>query len=282
MTRLLHSWLIVAATLALASCSAIDIAYNNAPSFVGGEVEDALDLDDQQRVQVDAGLQRFFDWHRQRELALYQQALNGAALAIADGISAAEYLALYDEVRSAWRRSQLRLIDELHGLTATLTAAQIDHYDQYFREKSEKYRDYLEMSAQQREIFMRDWVFDKLEEWFGDLDDLQYEKIATRLRQLPEVRSAWIGFRQARHQALIEALRKAPAGGLSQQQLQYILLGTDSEYARAYEPRRLAHRQAFAQMIEEVSGWLDRAQIRHAVERMHEYEKIVIELQQNG
>jgi hypothetical protein len=35
-------------------------------------------------------------------------------------------------------------------------------------------------------------------------------------------------------------------------------------------------------MIEEVSGWLDRAQIRHAVERMHEYEKIVIELQQNG
>ena len=126
-----------------------------------------------------------------------------------------------------------------------------------------------------------DQIIDKLEEWCGELSELQYEKIALRLRQLPEVRLAWIGLRAARHQAFIDALRKASGTGMSQQQLQHILLDKDSDYARVYEPQRLAYRQAFAQMIEDVSGWLDKAQIRHAVERMHEYEKIVIELQEN-
>jgi len=282
MKLLLHTCLVVVATLTLGGCSAVNIVYNNAPTFAAGEIDDAFDLNDAQSVQVDAALERFFDWHRQQELAHYQQMLNDAALAIADGISAAEYLAMYDEVRSAFRRSLLRMIDDLHGLTATLTPAQIDHYDQYFRNRSEKYQDYLEMSSQQRQIFAEEWIIDKLEEWFGELSELQYEKIALRLRQLPEVRLAWINLREARHQAFIDALRKAPGTGLSQQQLQHILLDEDSEYARIYEPQRLAYRQAFAQMIEDVSGWLDKAQIRHAVERMHEYEKIVIELQENG
>jgi hypothetical protein len=282
MTRFLQTCLVVTATLALASCSAISIVYNNAPGFVAGEIDDAFALNDAQSAQVDAALQDFFDWHRQQELARYQQMLNDAALSIADGISAAEYLAIYDDVRSAGQRSLLRIIDDLHGLTATLTPAQIDRYDQYFRERSEKYRDYLEMSSQQRQIFTEEWIIDKLEEWFGELEDLQYEKIVARLRQLPEVRMAWISLRQARHQAFIDALRNAPGTGLSQQQLQHILLDTDSDYARAYEPQRLAYRQAFAQMIADVSGWLGKAQIRHAVERMREYEKIVIELQENG
>jgi hypothetical protein len=282
MSRVLHTWLVVVATLALGSCSAINIVYNNAPSFVGGEIEDALDLNDEQRVQLDARLQRSFDWHRQQELARYRVMLNHAALAIEDGISAEEYLAIYNDVHAAWERSLLRLIDDLHGLTATLTAAQIDSYDRYFRERSEKYQDYLEMSPQQREIFDTEQILEQLEDWTGRLEELQLEKITARLRQLPQRRLAWINYREARHQALIAALRKAPDSGLSAQQLQHILLDTSSEYARAYEPQRIAYHQAYAQMIEAVSGWLNRAQIAHAVERMREFEDIVIELQQNS
>jgi hypothetical protein len=282
MTRLLHTCLVIAVTLVLASCSAIDIVYNNAPSFVGGEVEDALDLNEEQRVQVDAGLQRFFGWHRQQELARYRIQLDQAALAIEDGISAEEYLAIYNNVHAAWERSLLRLIDDLHGLTATLTPAQIDHYDQYFRKRSEKHQEYQEMSSQQREIFREERMIEQLEDWTGKLEELQYEKIAARLRQLPQRRLAWIDFREERHQALIAALRKAPDGGLSVQQLQHILLDTDSAYARVYEPQRIAYHQAYAHMIEEVSGWLNKAQIAHAVERVREFEEIVIELQEDG
>ena len=275
------SWLIVIATLALANCSAINIVYNNASSFIAAEIDDAFDLSDTQEEQVDAALQRFFEWHRQRELPRYREMLDDAALAIADGISAQEYLVIYDAVRDAFQRSLLRLIDELHGLAATLTPAQIDHYDQYFRERSEKHRDYLEMSAQQREIYNEEWVIDKMEDWFGNFDELQRERIATRLHQLPEVRLAWLKVREARHQAFLAALRKAVDSGLPRQQLQHILLDPGSEYARVYEPQRIAYRQAFAEMIEEVSDWLSKAQIRHAVERLHEYEEVVIELQLN-
>jgi len=282
MTRLLHSWLVVAAALALASCSAADIVYDNAPSFVGAEIESALDLDDAQRAEVDAGLQRFFAWHREHELERYRVMLNHAALAIEDGISADEYSAIYADVHAAWERSLLRLIEDLHGLTASLTPAQIDNYDRYFREHSEKYQDYLEMSPQQREIFSAEQIIEQLEDWTGRLEELQVEKITARLGGLPQRRLAWFDFREARHRALLAALREAPDGGLSVAQLQYVLLDPTSPYARVYEPQRIAYHRAYAQMIAEVSGWLTSAQIAHAVERMREFEEIIIELQQNG
>ena len=268
-------------TLLTTGCSALGFAYNNAPSFVASKLDDAFDLDEAQQSKLDLRLQKFFAWHRQQELPRYQQSMNVVATTIADGITAVEFLEIYDDLRLAWRRSLTQAVDDLGDLALTLSAAQIEHFQQYFHDEAEEYRDYLQMSAQQREIFRVQRGLKRLQDWFGKLDEMQREKISLRLQQLPEFYPAWINYREARQRALLDALRAAATEGLSRQQLKFILLDPASDYARSFEPVRRAYWQAYAQAIEEISGLLRKAQLQHAVNRLQDYADTVADLASN-
>ncbi len=281
MTRIYRACFVVIATFLLAGCGAINFAYNNAPSFVGNEFDNAFDLDDAQQTQLDAALLEFFSWHRQHELAHYQQFMNSTALAVADGLTANEVLALRAEFMLAVQRSVTRMIDDAGPIAVTLTPAQIDHYQQYFRDDAADHEDYLQMSLQQREIHRVERNLKRLQNWFGKFDELQYEKISLRLQRLPDLYPAWINYREARQKALLSALRKAATDGLSTQQLKFILLDPASDHARAYEPARSAYWNAYAQALEDISALLDKAQLEHAVSRLHNYSEIVTELMQD-
>jgi hypothetical protein len=278
MERFYLQGLVIITVLLTASCSAIEFAYNNAPSFVASEVEDAFDLDGDQVTQLEDGLQQFFIWHRQQELPRYRQFLETAASAISDGITADEFLELSAELRLAWQRSLARAIDDLGELALTLTPAQIDHYQQYFLDDSGEYDDYLQMSAQQREIFRVNRSMKRLQRWFGKLDNTQQKKISQRLQQLPDFYPAWINYREARQQALLEALRVASVKGISPEQLKFILIDPTSSYAKVFEQERSAYWRAYAEFIEDISGLLSQSQLQHAVERLQDYADAVNDL----
>jgi hypothetical protein len=278
MRRFYFLCLITIAMLLTVGCSSISYAYNNAPSFVAGELDDAFDLDDAQQRQLDERLQKFFAWHRQHELPRYQQTMNAAAVTIADGITAAEFLEISADLRLAWRRLLTQAIEDFGDLAVTLSPAQIEHFEQYFREHAEEHRDYLQMSAQQREIFRVKRAIKRLQKWFGKFDERQREKIGLRLKQLPEFYPAWTTYREARQQALLDALRKAATQGLSRQQLKFILLDPTSDYASAFEPARKAYLQTYAEMIEDISAQLSKAQLRHAAKRLQNYADTVADL----
>jgi len=263
--------LLAICTLLTTGCSAIGFAYNNAPSYLASELEDAFDLDDTQRRELDTRMQLFFSWHRQQELGRYQQVLDDAALNAADGISAPEFLQFIEGLRLAFRRLLGQAIISFGDMGLTLTPAQIDHYDQYYREISAEYYDYLEMSLQQREIYREEQAIERLEKWFGPFDANQLQKIRPRLRQLPEFYEVWIKFREERQQALVTALREAPTAGLSQQQLKTILLDPETDNTRAFEVERNAYWQVYAQIVEEISDGLSKAQLKHAIDRLRKY-----------
>lgn len=281
MTRIYRACFIIIAALLLAGCGAINFAYNNSPSFVGNEFDNAFDLDDAQQTQLDAALLEFFTWHRKHELALYRQFMDSAALAVADGLTASEVLALRAEFMLAVQRSVTRLIDDVGSIAATLTPAQIDHYQQYFRDDAADHEDYLQMSLQQREIHRLERNMKRLQNWFGKFDELQREKISLRLQRLPDLYPAWISYREARQQALLSALRDAATDGLSTRQLKFILLNPASDHARAYEPARNAYWNAYAQALEEITASLGKTQLEHAVSRLQNYSEIVTELMQD-
>lgn len=265
--------LIAICTFLAAGCSAIGFAYSKAPSYIAGELEDAFDLDDAQSAELEVRMQRFFDWHRQQELARYHKILDDAADNAADGITATEFLEFIDGLRQAFRILLEQAIVNFGDLGLTLTPAQIDHYEQFFREDSEEYQDYLEMSLQQREIYRLDRAIERLEKWFGPFDAGQLDKIRPRLRELPEFYEAWIKYRNERQQTLVTALREAPNAGLSHQQLKTILLDPDTDYARAFESERTAYWNSYAQMVEDMNGWLTRTQLKHAIDRLQKYSR---------
>jgi hypothetical protein len=271
-----------ACSLIMAGCSMIDLAYNNAPSFVSNEIDDAFDLNALQNTQLDSRLEQFFDWHRKEELIRYQQLLDQAALATADGITAAEFMALNKDVRLAWRRSLKKAIDSFGDLAVTLTPQQIENYQQYHRESFSEFKDYLEKSVQQREIFRVGRNFDRLEDWYGDFDEFQESKIMLRLRQVPDIYEPWLRYREARQQAFISVLNKAATTGISQAELKAALLDPSTEYSLAYEPLRQSYWQAFAVALEDINRWLTTDQRRRAATRLRDYAQVAARLGKQG
>ena len=274
MNRIFKRCLTAACLALLTGCGMIDFAYNNAPSFVASEFEDAFDLSASQSRQLDSRLDQFFDWHRREELGRYRQLLEQAALSAEDGISAAEFLKLNNDIRAAWRRSLEKAIDSLGGLAITLDQEQVEQFQRYHRETSEEYDDYLAKSLQQREIYRVSRSIDRLEKWFGNFSEDQEDKIIARLRQLPDFYEPWINFREARQRALVSALSDATEAGITRQKLKTILLDPSTDHARAFEPARRSYWQAYAAALEDISTWLTRAQRQRAVEKLQQYARI--------
>ncbi len=274
--------LILAGGLLLAGCSFIDLAYNNAPGFVAGEIDDALDLTDQQLSQLEQGLEAFFAWHREEELARYHHLLDDAAAAAVDGVSADEFMAVNEGVRRAYRRSMAKAIDTLGDLALTLTPQQIDAFDRYYRETQEKYIGYLEMSAQQREIYRVERSLDRLQKWFGSFDDYLEDKASARLRQLPDMYEPWLRFRERRHEAILQALREATDKGLTRAQLKTLVLDPETDYAREFEPQRTAYWRAYAKALEDISEWTNRGQRQKVSSRLRNYARTVERLSQSS
>ena len=280
--KALHKIIIlVAALLVLPGCSSVaDLVYNNAPTYVASELEDAFDLDEAQIEQLDERLGEFFAWHRDQELGHYRDVLEVAASASTDGIDADEFMRLRGEIRAAWQRSFDMAIDSFGDLAVTLRPEQIDHFEDHFRAASDEYTEYLDKSPQQREIERVEKNLERLENWFGDFDFETGKKVRERLRQLPDLNEPWIRYRAARHEAFVEVLRDASGGSLDVEALKAVV-GPDSDYARAYEPKRAAFWQAYAAALQDISRWADERQRQRVVAKLKDYADIVERLQQS-
>lgn len=282
MRRISHLCCVTTCTLILAGCGMIDLAYNNGPTLVANEIDNAFDLSEVQNDQLDSRLDHFFEWHRKEELVRYQQLLDQAALATANGITAAEFMDLNKGIRIAWQRSLEKAIDNLGDLAVTLTPQQIENYQQYHRESLGKFDDYLQKSTQQREIFRVTRNYDRLEDWFGDFDEFQESKITARLQQLPDIYEPWLRFREARQRALIGILNNASTNGISIAELKTVLLDPTTEYALAFEPLRQSYWQDYAVAMEDINGWLTTMQRQHAATRLRKYAQIAARLGNQG
>ena len=266
----------------LAGCSMIDLAYNNAPGFVAGRIQDAFDLDSDQADLQDQRMQNFFAWHRAEELDRYGALLMRTTSAADDGIDAEEFLDLNEAVRSVWLRTMERLIDDLGDLALTLTPQQVASFDRYFRERSERFTDYIEMTPQQREIHRVERDLERLEKWFGDFDYFLEKKVRARLQDLPEIYPPWMRFREQRHAAILQALNNADNETQTRSRLKYLLLSPDTDFAREFEPARLAYWQALAQAMEDISGWLEPRHRETMQARLEDYTRAVERLSNNS
>jgi hypothetical protein len=262
----------------LGGCGVADMAYNNAPGFVAGKLEDAFDLNDAQSEQLDASLQQFFVWHRNEELNRYREFLDRAALDAADGITAAEFLGLRDNIVDAWNRSVEKGIDSLGDILANLTAEQIEQYQQYHRERSKEHEDYLEKTAQQRETSRVERAYEILEDWFGEFDSILEKRVTERLRQAPDIYQPWLNYREQRHQALVAAMKQ----GLTRERLKTIMLDPSTDFARAFAPAREAYWREYAAAVEDISSWLSKQQRQRAVSRLQKFARLVERLHGQG
>ena len=282
MKRLKRLFIVLIPLSLISACSMISIAYDNAPSFVAGEFDDAFDLDSIQSEQLEASLQRFFQWHRDEELQRYQQLLDAAARNAADGITAGEILRLVEDLRSARRRALERALDDFGGLAASLSPAQIEHFERYYREDLKDDQAYLQKSLQQREIYRVERNLDRLQKWFGGFDESLETRVRARLLPLPDIYEPWIQYREARHKAVVAALNDNSDPASTQARLKRVLLDPDTDYSRRFHSARNEYWRAYAAAIEDINGWLDKHHRRAAIDRLQRYARVISNLNGEG
>lgn len=267
--------------LLLGACSTANFAYNQAPRFITNQFEAAFDLTPHQTSQLEARIQQFFVWHRKEELGRYQEFLTAAADA-ENGFSADEFLHIVDDIRDAWNRSMNRAIDEIGGLATTLTQEQIKHFQDYYHEKLLDDEDYLEGSAGNRRVLRATRSLERLEGWYGELNSNVEDRVFARLQQLPNAHDPWLKFRHAQVSEMVKIFSTAPNPDAMRTQLHDLLLNPGHPIALEFEPIRANYWKAYAEMLEEVNGWLTPEQQRKAVGRLQKFARMVSRIEPQG
>ncbi|WP_374437588.1 DUF6279 family lipoprotein [Inhella sp.] len=158
--------LLLSCCLLLASCSSLELAYNQAARLTAWWLDRQFDLDRRQRDQLDQALAELHAWHRREELPHWQALLQAALRGLDDGrVDAAELQALEQRLDESLQRTLRRTAPLAAPWLATLRPEQWQHYSERRREHLQEWRA-EEADADQR----ADALKDSLERWLGRLE----------------------------------------------------------------------------------------------------------------
>ena len=170
----------------LVACSAVRLAYNQAPGLAYWWIDGYADLNDAQSVQLRRDIDAFFDWHRSSELPAYIQRLQQwQRLAAAD--SHAELVcSQFEHLRAAYLRSLDRSLVPMARLARTLSPAQLAHMQRHYAKGNQQFEeDYVRVSTEERVDTLLERASDRYETIYGDLNRAQVQLLRERIRVSP-------------------------------------------------------------------------------------------------
>lgn len=178
--------LLITLALALTACSAVRLAYNQAPSLGYWWIDGYTDLNDTQSTVLRRDIDAFFAWHRSNELPLYITRLQQwQQLA---GIDSRPDLACeqFAQLRAAYLRLIERGLEPMARLALSLTPAQLNHLQRHHAKENREFEErYLNVSAEERLNNVLERATDRYETLYGDLTDAQLALLRERIRQSP-------------------------------------------------------------------------------------------------
>ena len=173
-------------SLALAGCSALRLAYNQAPGLTYWWIDGYADLNEAQTGQMRRDIDAFFAWHRSTELPAYIQRLQTWQQMAQTSSSADEACVQFDALRDAYLRMVDRSLEPMARLALSLTPAQLQHlqkkYDKNNREFEQKY---IRVSEEKRLDNLMDRALDRYEPIYGDLSKAQRALLREHIRTSP-------------------------------------------------------------------------------------------------
>ncbi len=192
----------------MSGCSAVRLAYNQAPALMYWWLDGYFDFNDQQAPQARAALADWFAWHRSTQLADYATLLALAQRDVQGDVTPEQVCRWWDDLR---RRLELAFehgVPALAGLVRTLRPEQVQHIERRYRKADEDFRaDFLQATrAEQLEASIKRTV-SRAETLYGKLDETQRELVARTMARSPFDPQSWMSERQARQREIVQTLR---------------------------------------------------------------------------
>ena len=175
---------LLAMALLLQSCSAIKLAYNQAPELAYWYLDGYVDFNGNQMVQVKDELARLQSWHRQSQLPIYVDTLQKLQQEVPAPISSERVCSIYSDVRRRLMAVSDRAEPAIVSLANTIEAHQLVQIEKRFAKSNAEYMDdYIEASAKSSRKKRYKQAVDRAEMVYGRLDDAQLAMIGRNIDQ---------------------------------------------------------------------------------------------------
>jgi hypothetical protein len=281
-------FLALLAGLLLQGCSAVRLGYGNADSLARWWIDSYVDLSPEQDALTRERLSRLYSWHRKTQLPDYVAVLRQGKKFVAGKPTAAEALALGDDLIRRGRTLAEQATPDIADLLLTLSPAQIERMAARQAEKNADYARDARLAdgeaGQRKARFKR--LLERAEYWFGDFNDAQEDA----LRQLIDGQSAgsqfWYEERLRRQRDWLDLVRQAQRDRPPREKLVQQLRDYAARFDLPTDPARLARatalRRASAELTVAIHALTTAAQRAHAQQKMDDLIHDMSELSQEG
>ena len=209
---------LLAATAVLQACSAIKIAYNQAPVLAYLYLDGYVDFNDVQALKVKDDLAQFQTWHRQTQLPAYIELLQKTQAKMLQDITEKQACEIFSDVR----QKALNLTEYAEPATSAMatsfTQRQLTAIERKFAKSNTTWReDFLEGSAKSLFEKRQKSAVKRGEMLYGALNDAQLSLIALQIEKSRFRPAQSYAERQRRQKDTLQTLSQVAANPQDQE-----------------------------------------------------------------
>ena len=193
----------------LQGCSVTRLAYDNADTFLRWQANSYFDFEGEQSDELDRRLAAALAWHRAKALPQYARLAEEASARMLRGVKREDLEWGYDSVKAQVGETLGAAAAEIATMLDGLSADQIAHLDQRMAEDNRKFvKEQVQGTVEERHQRRVKRNVERLEEWFGTLDEAQVGRVQSYSARAPfsaELRDRDRRRRQAELLAMLRA-----------------------------------------------------------------------------
>ena len=175
---------LLAMAMLLNACSAIKVAYNQAPELTYWYLDAYADFTSVQSLQLKADLRRLLVWHRQTQLPGYVELLQDAQRQVRDDLSPSQTCAIFFAARGKLLVVKEQAETAAAQLAGALDARQLQHIERRFAKVNAEYRDdFLDARPEAIRTRRLDKAISRAEMLYGRLDEKQTAQLGRMIDQ---------------------------------------------------------------------------------------------------
>lgn len=160
----------------LTGCSTIKLVYNQSDDLLYWWVDAYVDLEPEQKASTREALSDLQRWHRQQQLPAYVALLQKTRSMALQDITAAQVCATTEDMKTSFLTLLRHVEPAAARLGTQLNAQQLQHMRKRYDKTNKEWRsDWLEGSAEKRLRYRTKQALNRLEDFYGRLDDPQRE-----------------------------------------------------------------------------------------------------------
>ena len=267
----------------LQACSAVKLAYNQAPELAYWYLDSYADFNSAQSLQVKHELVKLHMWHRQTQLPAYIDTLQKVQKLLPDDVTGPVACAVVDDVR----RKLLAVSDQAEpavgALVDTMQAAQLKQMERKFDKNNAAYReDYVNATAKDSYAKRYKQAVNRAEILYGQLDEKQLALITRQVEQSRFNAALSYAERLRRQQDTLQNLRAVIAnpnpGEPTRKAVRALLERSVNSPNMAYRDYLDALTQDGCKSFAELHNITSSEQRRKAVQTLNNYEKDIMTL----